>query len=230
MFFRTMLILSLLGWIYPLSAFAQTSPTDTATTLTVVQINTTKPREISPVFYGIANPRSNNYDHPQADVWQEQLKPILAELKPQHLRGPSGTGGNFWLWREGRHMTPKHPQFKNYYGWAPNLIKKRTANPTHPLILDKLLSHPIAMSIPYVFSTNTISQSLEDNVALAGELTKHFPNQKTYIELGNELYAIHYKQSYPRAKDYFDQARKWYKAIKQASPNTEISVVAFNPV
>lgn len=214
--------------------FAADKPTETGekvTPTTVYSCDTSQPaRKISPTFYGICHPRINSYDKPEADQQELDLLPLIRELEPQILRGPAGTGANYWLWQEGRHMTPQSPDFDKFYGHAPRVVSGHTNHPTNPLTLDRLFATPDTLNLPYVFCTNTISQTHDQNVALAVALANHFGSRGSYLELGNELYANSYAKAYPRASDYFKQARQLYMAIKQASPQTHVSVMAFNPV
>ena len=188
-------------------------------------------RQVSPVIFGVSYPVTNalgryHYKGPYPDG----IAGMMQELGPQIVRGPSGTGSNYWLWKEGHHLTPEVEGFEKFYDWAPPLVKNRPADPEVAIMLSDLLLPSEELDVPYCYSANVIAEDAAGIRELARQLVKKSNGRQVYIELGNELYSIHYRKAFPRARDYMAQASRLYKAIKAVDPSIQVALIAFNPV
>ena len=153
---------------------------------------------------------------------------FLGNMNLQIIRGPSGTGGNYFLWKRGAIMTPDDSMYKKYYGeWSCALVRNAKKDP--PLTVEDIYHSAALLDVPYCFNLNIVSQDA-DNIYELVKKASTLSKKQLFFELGNEFYSIHFKHVFPTVRDYIKRGRLISKAIKRADPQAKVGVVGFNPV
>lgn len=174
-------------------------------------------------FFGVHDSRvfgvGRVKDHAAAD-----LTAVIKDIGFQILRGPDGTPGNYYDWKEGRPINSKDPIFEKFYGkehmWE-NLMPKEGFP---PLTLADIYKPASELNLPYVFNLNVCSQSVEDIVGQVREMRK-LTSKPIRVELGNELYAIMHNASFPLVSDYIGKSRKIHEALKALDPSIQVAII-----
>lgn len=136
---------------------------------------------------------------------------LLRGIKAAIQRGPSGTEGNFFLWREG-HLNKDA---------AAHADKGPDASPVTPQYIYR---EAVALDIPYVFNTNVSSQSPQDIADLVKEIKK-ISAKTIFLEMGNELFEPGCSKTFPACGDYIAKVRAVRAAVHAVDPTVKIGVV-----
>ncbi len=142
------------------------------------------------------------------------------------LRGPDGTGSNYYLWREGRPLNSKDPRYPKFYGdHVVGMLERINLQPGFPpLTLQDVYKPAAELDLPYVLCLNVSSEPVESLVELvktARSLTRH----PIRVELGNELYALINNAAFPKVADYVRRCAEIHQALKAIDPAIQIAVV-----
>lgn len=135
-------------------------------------------------------------DSPHYEIFLGHVK----SLRPQLLRYPGGTMTHRWDWQSGRMTQPRKGVFINPVG---NLTQLATRTQTD-----------------VVFVLDIVNRSLNDQI----EMLKASKLPVRYIELGNEIYAGHYKKQFPSGKEYAERVNQWVPELRRQFPEAEFSV------
>jgi len=182
-------------------------------------------RTLPDTFFGVHDSRlfgvGRTKDHAPSAV-TELIKDVGFEI----LRGPDGTGANYFLWKEGRPLNTKDSRYERYYGPRPvGMLERINLQPGYPpLTLKDIFKPAEELGIPYVFALNVSSQSVEEIVEQVSEMRKltKFPLR---VELGNELYAVLNDVAFPKVADYITKTRAIHDALKKIDPSIQIGIV-----
>ena len=185
-----------------------------------------KPMPIPPGFNGVHYPilpflgEADEFENTAAET-------MIDRLNFQSLRGPGGTDGNFYLFKEGIVLNSKDPRYKQYYGdKTVNLVESTNAVEGKPkLYLEDILAVANRLELPYAFNVNVSSQ---DAATVTEQIQKmvEISDQPLYIEMGNELYGLAKQKSFPTIRDYVAKVREIHGKVKQIDPNLPVGIVA----
>lgn len=183
------------------------------------------PLRIPKTFFGVHDSRlfgvGRNKDHVEPGI-TELIKDIGFEI----LRGPDGTGSNYYLWREGRPLNSKDARYEKSYGPRPvGMLERINLQPGFPpLTLADIFKPAAELGLPYVFALNVSSQSVEEIAEQVREMRKltKFPLR---VELGNELYAVLNDIAFPKVSDYIAKSRMISEVLRKIDPTIQIGIV-----
>ena len=125
---------------------------------------------------------------------------LTKSLRPQLLRYPGGTITHRWDWQNGTMNQKRKGSFTNPIGNLTTLASKT--------------------GVDVVFVLDIVNRSLEDQV----EMLKASKLPIRYIELGNEIYAGHYKSEFPTGKDYAERVNQWVPELRKQFPEAKLSI------
>lgn len=143
----------------------------------------------------------------------------LATLRPQLLRYPGGTVGDYFDWRTGwvdrDALPPDHP-------WR--TLEERALPP------ETMLAHFGAVGARPFVSLNAFSSTLTREMALLRRLGA-LGAPVTHVELGNEynFEFPQYAQRYPTAEDYGTAMIPWIDSLRVAAPGARVCVIGSSP-
>ncbi|MDP9402824.1 MAG: hypothetical protein M3P85_05700 [Actinomycetota bacterium] len=165
----------------------------------------------------------------------------VAQLRPNLLRYPGGTGSNFWHWQEGvawdgygepNNVTNTLVQFAN----AIDSLDARGVQTTPIFVVnmltrgarDKDTRDPEGTLCP---STTESEVCLADQIEMLSE-ARRLGLPVRYLELGNEFYLegpgpvrSAYVQRFPTGADYAREAQVWVRRLKSVFPGVKVAVV-----
>lgn len=123
----------------------------------------------------------------------------VKSLRPQLLRYPGGTITHRWDWQSGTMTRDRKSAFKNPIENLTELARRT--------------------DVGVVFVLDIVHRSLEDQIEMlkASKLPIH------YIELGNEIYAGHYKEEFPSGKEYAERINRWVPELRRHFPKAKLS-------
>ncbi|OPA80952.1 hypothetical protein BVG16_00980 [Paenibacillus selenitireducens] len=149
------------------------------------------------------------------------------DLKLQNVRGPDGTGANYYLYNEGTVMNSKDPRYQQFYGnRTVGAVESVNLQPGYPgLYLADSYHLSNTLEVPYIYVLNVSSQSVDEIVAQVQQM-KQQTTQPIYVELGNELYSILNDASFPSVTEYIAKCKLIYQGIKGIDPTIKIGIVA----
>ncbi|NOU74578.1 hypothetical protein GC098_24820 [Paenibacillus sp. LMG 31458] len=161
------------------------------------------------------------------DFQLESFDNLGLDLKLQNVRGPDGTGANYYLYNEGTVMNSKDPRYQQFYGnRTVGAVENVNLQPGYPgLYLADSYHLANTIEVPYVFVINVISQSVSEILAQVQQM-KQQTTQPIYVELGNELYSILFDASFPSVSEYIAKCKLIYQGIKGIDPTIKIGIVA----
>jgi uncharacterized protein YjdB len=161
------------------------------------------------------------------DFQLESFDQLGMDLKLQNVRGPDGTGANYYLYNEGTLMNSKDPRYQQFYGnRIIGAVENVNPQPGYPgLYLEDSYHLSNRLEVPYVFVLNVISQSVEDILVQVQQM-KQQTTQPIYVEMGNELYSISFDASFPSVSEYIAKCKLIYQGIKDIDPTIKIGIVA----
>ncbi len=182
-------------------------------------------RQVPPGFFGVHDSRlfgvGRTKDH--ADV---QSIDFIRDVGFESLRGPDGTGSNYFLWREGRPLNSKDANYTQFYGdHIVGMLERINLHPGFPPLTMADIYKPAAtLDLPYVLCLNVSSESVEslvEQVKVARTLT----HQPIRVELGNELYALINNAAFPKVADYVLRCADIHAALRALDPSIQVGVV-----
>lgn len=182
-------------------------------------------REVPAGFFGVHDSRlfgvGRIKDHADA-----KSIAFIRDVGFEVLRGPDGTGSNYYLWREGRPLNSKDTRYPTHYGdHIVGMLERINLQPSFPpLTLEDIYKPAADLDLPYVFCLNVSSEPVESLVELvktARRLTRH----PVRVELGNELYALINNAAFPKVGDYVQRCAEIHRALKALDPTIQIAVV-----
>ncbi|XHR29705.1 MAG: hypothetical protein ACFUZC_03925 [Chthoniobacteraceae bacterium] len=183
-------------------------------------------RRIPDTFFGVHDSRIYGIGRTKNHA-DPKLTEFIKEVGFQNLRGPDGTGANYYLWREGTVLTsPDDLRYGVFYGsrLLGGSLPHIKPEPGFPgLTLEDIYRPSRELNIPYVFVLNVSSQTVEEIATQVREMRKltQFPVR---VELGNELYAMLNDAAFPKVEDYVKKARQIHEALRDI-PDVRIGIV-----
>jgi hypothetical protein len=181
------------------------------------------PVKIPEYFLGVHHPVLFSINKNNKPIFDAEQEKMLRDINITALRGPGGTIGNNYLWRQGYLFTSKSKNHDVFFEKSRASIENRGSG-NRPIYLRDIYNAPNTLGIPYIFAVNFMTQSPEEiktQVQAMRKLTK----QPIMLELGNELYEPNYIRAFPTCKDYIAKVRATAKLIKQVDPGIMIGVV-----
>ncbi|KRE49975.1 hypothetical protein ASG85_21210 [Paenibacillus sp. Soil724D2] len=149
------------------------------------------------------------------------------ELKLQNVRGPDGTGADFYMYNEGTLINSKDPRYQQFYGNKTiGAIENVSLKPGFPgLSLANSYHLANTLGVPYVYDLNVISQSVDEILTQIREM-KQLTTQPIYVEMGNELYSIFFDKAFLSVNEYIAKCKLIYQGIKNIDPTIKVGIVA----
>ncbi|WP_043589033.1 hypothetical protein [Geminisphaera colitermitum] len=182
-------------------------------------------REVPPGFFGVHDSRLYGVGRTKNHADAASID-FIRDIGFESLRGPDGTGSNYYLWREGRAINSRDADYKKYYGdHIVGMIERINIRPGYPPLTMQDIYQPAAtLDLPYILCLNVSSEpvaSLVEQVKLARTLTR----QPVRVELGNELYALINNTAYPKVSDYVQRCAEIHAALKAIDPAIQVAVI-----
>ncbi|GGF86558.1 hypothetical protein GCM10010912_34830 [Paenibacillus albidus] len=184
------------------------------------------PKALPPYFLGAHNEQLVKLGK-VTDFQLESFDNLGMDLKLQNVRGPDGTGANYYLYNEGTVMNSKDPRYQQFYGnRTVGAVEGVNLKPGYPgLYLADSYHLSNTLEVPYIYVLNVSSQSVDEILAQVQQM-KQQTTQPIYVEMGNELYSILNDGSFPSVTEYIAKCKLIYQGIKDIDPTIKIGIVA----
>lgn len=189
-------------------------------------------RIVPPYFFGMADPKLADIHKARMEYTNDSLIGLKRDMHIQHERGPCGTGANFFLWRTGYAMTSRHPGYADVFGDVRiGMVESTGDDVPVPLSRDILFRDSDALDIPYLYCMNVFSDPDDEIIASAADIKRRIGKRPVLLELGNEVYSIHFKKRFPTVDDYISFVQRISPKLRSViGKNGKLSVVGFSPV
>ncbi|MCY4404702.1 MAG: hypothetical protein OXD54_19205 [Candidatus Poribacteria bacterium] len=196
---------------------------DRTSDLFSIEVRTQKGIPLRKELYGF----NSNMMNGESGYLDEDFVALTKVLRPNTLRFPGGTVGNFYHWKisgflENEMTTTLSTQLNKRNKGNFVKLRKRREGKIH---FDDFMQLCNDLDITPIVVVNLWTGSPEESADWV-RYSKEKGYNITHWELGNEYYLPHYANKYPIAKTYMKTAKEHAMAMKAVDPNIKVSVCA----